>query len=222
MELADASLSLYLLYVLLVHAAASENDDAAGSKLMQLGEQRCTFERCGLLTRCQDAVDTELNELFECAARIVAAVEGAVERDGHALGSLNQATVGIHVERSVSTQTAYHHTIDAQLPAHAYILQHALHFERRIEEVAAARTYYHVEACRAEHAARNLNLAVRRRGAALGYAGAKFYTVGAAFLRCQTTLYAVGADFKSIFLFHSYFRSGGLRPPQQSITLITL
>ena len=77
--LADASLGLYLLYVLLVHATASENNDAVGGELMQLGEQRCTFERRGLLARCQCAVDAELNELFECAARIIAAVKGAVD-----------------------------------------------------------------------------------------------------------------------------------------------
>ena len=59
-----------------------------------------------------------------------------------------------------------------------------------------------------EHATRHLYLAIRRRGAALGDAGTQFNTVGTAFLRCQTALYAVGADFKSIFLFHNYLIGG--------------
>ena len=127
-----------------------------------------------------------------------------MEGHGHSFGSLNEATVGVHVQRTVSIQTAYHHAVNAKLTAYADVFQHTLHLKRRIEEVAAARTDDDVQTGGGEQTACHLYLSVRRRRAALGNARTKFHTVSASFLRCQTTLHAIGAYLKLKVFSHYY------------------
>ena len=83
-----------------------------------------------------------------------------MERHGHSFGSLNEATVGIHVQRTVRVQTAYHHAVNAKLTANADVLQHTLHLKRRIEEVAAARTDDDVQTGGSKQTACHLYLSV--------------------------------------------------------------
>ena len=194
---------MYLAYVALVDSASCKYRYAAVGKGVEFLEHRYALLGGGLLSRRKHAFDAKTNELVECLVRIVAAVESAVECHRHALGSCHQTSVGLHIERSVGIEAAYHYAVNAQLLAHAYVLLHALHFERSIEEIASARSDYHVQACRGEQSARHLNLAIRRSGSAFRYSSAQFHAVGTAFLRSQTTLYAIGAYFKQAFLLHN-------------------
>ena len=204
MELAHAGLLTYLAYVVLVDATTGEDDDASCGECVEGAQQTDALKGGGLLTGSQDTVNAELDELFEGEVRVAAAVEGTMERHGHSFGSLNEATVGVHIQRSVRVQTAYHNAVNAKLTANTDVFQHTLHLKRRIEEVSAARTDDDVQTGGGKQTACHLYLSVRRRRAALGNARTKFHTVSAAFLRCQTTLHAIGAYLKLKVFSHYY------------------
>ena len=154
----------YLPYVRLVYAASGEDGDASGGEGVDFLEQRHSLQRRGLLSRCEDAVETKLHELLQRLAGVTATVESAVESHRHSLCVLHEHTVGLHVDGAVLGEATEHHAVGTQLPCDVDIGSHALQFQLRVEEVAAARAYDDMQARRLQHPSCHQNLAIRLAG----------------------------------------------------------
>ena len=103
-------------------------------------------------------------------------------------------------------QTTKNHPVDTQLTTETDVLLHPFYLQWGIEEIAATGTDDDMQTSRLKETACHHYLAIRGGHTTFGDASTKFYSVGTSLLRSQTTLHAIGADFKLIIFsfFHSF------------------
>ena len=69
--------------VILVHTTTGKEDDAACCYLLEFCKKSYTFYSLGLLTRCENAVATQGNDIFQSLLRIGCTVECTMEGYAH-------------------------------------------------------------------------------------------------------------------------------------------
>ena len=108
-----------------------------------MGDEHGALGRGGGLSRGQDPVDPEADEVVQRRFRIAGHVEGAVERDGQGPGRLHERARPLHVHAAVRLEQPQHHAVRAQGAGVGDVAPHDVVFDVRVQEVASPRPDHH-------------------------------------------------------------------------------
>ena len=111
-------------HVLLRHATAGHNDNVRAALVHEFFQKGYALLCGSRRARCEHAAHAGCHEEVECAARVAAEVEGAVESKGQAVGSIEAAAEKLRVDAAVGQERTRHNAICAEAHGGADIGEH--------------------------------------------------------------------------------------------------
>jgi len=127
-----------LAHVPFPHAAARYDFDPSTCAINQLGYHVRSFQRGGCCAGRQDAVDSNLDELFERAPRVRHGIERAMERDWKACGCLNESPRFCDGEAALCRQRTRDNARRSEVASSLDILEDRLDLFHRVDKVPRA------------------------------------------------------------------------------------
>jgi hypothetical protein len=132
-------------HVVLPHPAPGHDRDPVARMVHQLGDDIGSIQRRGFPTGCQDAMDANVDQLFERLQWINRRVECAVEGHRESTRRFNEGARFRHGDATFRCQRTCHDSIDAEVASGLDIFEDCLDFSHRVHEVTGARPNQHEE-----------------------------------------------------------------------------
>ena len=131
--------------ILWIHSTSWHNDQLLSYLTDESLEHVNALFGYRLLSRGEQSVATQCDNLLDSFLWVSAHVECSMEGDAHALACFDKSLACGEVDVSFFGQGSNHHTIDTKLTAHSDILFHAADFFFGIDKVATAWTNQHID-----------------------------------------------------------------------------